>query len=546
MTRSVTLNLLLIVAAIVQAQPDTWERVKPARDVIPPGDVQRQFTDPIRVGPIVPSEWRCLEQASVRDELKLTAIQKQSLDALSRPELLETALPLLWSSYVTTEMVREWLPSARDAFLKVTLTKEQQVRLRQVVYQLKEREFGAHAAFAMAAKDLGLGTDQLEDVTSIKGQRVEEIAKLVTSGERFEKVKKQVEAANGEAFEKMTEMLTRAQRERLKNLRGKPFNLKEDNGGLKGERPQAPVVNPPTIPAAPPDRGVPAAPPAREVPAAPVRVAYPPELFGIYEYEIRYLGVDSYRKEIGITEDQLKSVVRGVNLWEVDFMRLRERRGMLVAAAEFHDEAKKAVGDLLTPKQLERFHQLMIRRRMTIGGVEAACGYPYVVDKLKFTPIQLQKLKEGKHAHEVLTKEALSALDALMGAPTTLELEEYNDPVRLHLAAQIREREEARRAKWPEGSTRALSVLNLADRLRLSAEQITKLREIAEDEPMFIELIQREVDFADVPPIAGAGRSLTSGQAVADRYRVAVEQQCFKVLDEKQQSLAKQFFGRRR
>ena len=108
-------------------------------------------------------------------------------------------------------------------FLATGLTKAQRTRLDQILFQLREKEFGRHQAFAMAARDLGLRPDQVEDVQNVKAVRVEEIEKAVTSGKRFEKVKGEVEATNGDTFEKMAEMLTRAQRERLKEMRGKPF-----------------------------------------------------------------------------------------------------------------------------------------------------------------------------------------------------------------------------------------------------------------------------------------------------------------------------------
>lgn len=492
MIRSFTLLLLPIVAASVQAQPDTWERVKPTRDV------QRQFTDPIRVGPIVPSEWRCLEQASVRDELKLTAIQKQKLDALSHPELLEAALPLLWSSYVTTEMVREWLPSARDSFLTATLTKEQQVRLRQVVYQLKEREFGAHAAFAMAAKDLGLGTDQLEDVTSIKGQRVEEIAKLVTSGERFEKVKKQVEAANGDTFEKMTEMLTRVQRERLKELKGKGFEGKvgfdvSDDVGVRGSK-------------------------------------YPKHLFGLYDYELSYLRSSQIKIELSLTEKQ-----------QVDLSQAgSDTKGYwnLSIAPDLadanHRQAEDAINKVLTKAQRDRLDQISLQVRSRAGR-EAVCGHPAAVAALKLTPIQLKKLSEGTPVSEVLSQEQQGLLARLPG-DAFLFLDELYSPVappRKLLDANVM-------------YSSARSFLRVADRLRLSHEQIRKLREIAEDEPKFMGLIQRELSFSDSPPVAGASRSQTSGAVVAALYRTAVEEQSFNILDERQQSLVRQMFGRAR
>jgi hypothetical protein len=503
MIRSFTLLLLLVVAASLQAQPDTWERVKPARDVIPPGDVQRQFTDPIRVGQIVPSEWRCLEQARVRDELKLTAMQKQTLDALSRPDLLEAALPLLWSSYVTAETVREWLPSARDAFLNSTLTKEQQVRLRQVVYQLKEREFGAHAAFAMAAKDLGLGTDQLEDVTSIKGQRVEEIAKLVTSGERFEKVKKQVEAANGDTFEKMTEMLTRAQREKLKEVKGKAFEGKVDFAAVAWNVSDSP--------------------------------RYPRELFGYYDLELFYLYEDhDLRKELKLTPKQALETYKHLQLWSMAadwYARTATPKDI----ARAHDSTAEALKTILSKEQQTRLHQIMMQRRER-ASPEAMCGHPVAVAALKLSPLQLQKLSEGKNVVDVLSREQRDARLALLGEPFALDL----------FVSDYLVSSPPGKASTALFFSYARHFLVNSERLRLSEEQLKKLRELAEDEPKFFELIRRELSFSDTPPVIGAARSQTSGAAVAERYRAAAEEQCFAVLDEKQQSLAKQIFGRRR
>src|SRR5205814_2168712 len=134
--------------------------------------------------------------------------------------------------WLDVESARAIQALARNNFFTKTLTKVQRTRLRLIEYQLKEREFGAYAALAMAAKDVGLRGDQLEDVTSIKGQRVEDIAKLVTSGERFEKVKTKVESTNGDTYDKMAEMLTRTQRERLKELKGKAFGGKLDSQPL--------------------------------------------------------------------------------------------------------------------------------------------------------------------------------------------------------------------------------------------------------------------------------------------------------------------------
>src|SRR5262249_14485616 len=130
--------------------------------------------------------------------------------------------------YVPADVVRAATNERTANFLATGLTKDQRTRLGQIHFQLREKEFGPHLAFAMAARDLGLRADQKEDVSTLKVLRVEEIDKVVTSGKRFEKVKLEVQAANGDTFEKMAEMLSRAQRERLKELRGKPFEGKVD------------------------------------------------------------------------------------------------------------------------------------------------------------------------------------------------------------------------------------------------------------------------------------------------------------------------------
>ena len=90
----------------------------------------------------------------------------------------------------------------------------------------------------------------------------------------------------------------------------------------------------------------------------------------------------------------------------------------------------------------------------------------------------------------------------------------------------------------------ARDFLRLTDRLKLTAEQVKKLRELAEDEPKIRELIRKELALDDTPPVAGAGRGKTTVNVVTERYRAAVERQCWDVLDEPQRSIARKIFGR--
>jgi hypothetical protein len=496
----------LVAAAGMHAQPAAWQS-----DALRAPDV-RQATNAIYLPPIVPPAWQYLKQPSVRAELNLTGAQKARFDLLIHLGKTTGILELCSLGLVPTGAIGQALPQARDNFLANTLNKDQRLRLRQIEFQLKEREFGAHAAFAMAARDLGLRPDQIEDVSSLKSLRVEEIAKLVTSGERFEKVKPKVEAANGDTYERMTEMLTRTQRERLKELRGKAFGGKVE------------FVESATKEAA-----------RRREPA------YPAELFGVFDFEIRFLDSLAVRQECGIREDQVESIRRAIAAWE------ELRRPLPIdRLGELHETTANSLSELLTPKQRKRFDELMTRRRLGYGGREAACGYPPTATALKLSPVQITKLKGGESAGEVLTHDQGNLLETLLGSPFQLS-SNVVDPVNARfrkpgLGGTIHDPEKPIIAQPTEFARKFLVI---SDRLKLSEEQIKKLRELAEDEPKFFELIQRELSYADTPPVVGSGRGFTPAAAVADQYREAVEEQCLKVLDDQQKSIARQILGLR-
>jgi hypothetical protein len=472
----------------------------------------------IYLSPVVPPGLKLLNQPAVQAEVGLTAGQKVQVMALNHvwgqsPRTWETAL-------VPPEVARAAVAHVTQEFLARGLTKEQRTRLDQVVFQLREKEFGAHAAFAMAARDLGLRADQLDDVHNLKGLRVEEIARHVTSGERFERVKGKVAATNGDTLEKMTEMLTRTQRERLTQMRGKPFTAKVEAGPVEAKKVGLP------------------------------KFVYPPELFGVYDFEIRYLNSGSVWKEVGIKEEQRASINRALEEWEAEHARIKD--GPVEKVAELHDRAARGLNAVFTPDQRKRFDELMARRRREAGGLEAACGYPAVVSTLRLTPVQLNALREGKAVGDVLTKNQFEALDKFFGQPPDAGFAPtVSDPI-VDKAAEVKKKQEAaRRAEQRQNVALtdfafARNFLVLANRLRLSEEQVKKFRELAEDEPKIKKLIQRELSLSDTPPVAGATRGLTTMTAVMDQYQMALEEQCWSVLDAQQQSTARKIFGRGR
>ncbi len=467
---------------------------------------------PIEVAPIVSVGWRLLYQPAVQSDIGLSAEQKKALERVEARQSIRYEA-LYWGTLgtFTPEMTNEYKAIARDQFWTKTLTKAQRQRLRQIEYQLKEREFGAHVALALAAGDLGLRPDQLEDVTSIKGQRVEEIAKLVTSGERFEKVKTKVQATIGDTYDKIAEMLTRVQRERLKALKGKAFTAKSEPQIVMAPRP---------------------------------RHSYPKAFFGIYDFEIRYFGMRYVRDKLDLSYEQRRTIRDALDDWDTQYGNLPGKN--LERVAVLHDHTAKTLDRLLTKEQRARFDRYMVRRRVLIGGLEAACGYPPVVAEIKITPIQLRELGDGESVNKVLTVVQLSGLQKFIGNEGDLT-DATIDPVLARaeqLGAALSNASTSRQLQALLGFARYF--LAISDRLKLSANQIKKLRDLAEDEPKFFDLIQRELSLADTPPVIGAGRSQTALVAVTEQYRAAVEEQCWNVLDDKQQSIAKQIYGRRK
>jgi len=484
---SIALLVLALAAGTATAQPPRLRLVTAAPT--------------IQLAPIPPAGLRFLEHSAVRTELALTAKQKETADRLLA---LWNVPPRDWEGgslgWVPAAAAEAMIRQRTDDFLSTDLTRDQQTRLNQVMYQLKEREFGAHAAFAMAAKDLGLRADQAEDVDNIKWARVEDILKAVTSGERFEKVKTKVDAANTDTFEKMAEMLTRAQRERLREMKGKAFEANVDFTSLVPNRSSH---------------------------------KYPPTLFGVYDLELRYLKDPTVRAELKITNEQVKNLDQALAEWQAEFVGMLGSDEGVIARLHFHTE--RSLEKYLDAEQRTRLDQIMLQRRAR-AGPEAMCGHPAAVAALKLSPLQLQQLKGGKPLGDVLTANQAAARERLLGKPFDLP-GGVADPYLAPSGSLL--------STWPRYAF-ARYFLVLSERLKLSPDQVKKLRELAEDEPKIKELIQKELGYPDVQNVVGAGRGAFTADAVREKYQATVEEQCWKVLDEQQQSLARQMFGRRK
>lgn len=466
--------------------------------LLPVAAIAQDGPPTIHVGPIVPPAFRLLAEPAVQKEINLNGAQAAAADQVRRSWTIPPSG--VWFGYiglVPAEPLRAAANQRTADFMARTLTKEQRTRLDQIVFQLREKEFGPHYALAMAARDLGLRADQLEDVGTLKALRVEEIAKVVTSGKRFEKVKQEVQAANGDTYERMAEMLTRGQRERLGELRGKAF---------------AGAVDPTRASVEPP--------PAQ----------YSATNVGFYDLELTYAITPAVKAELNLSDDQVKALSDAWDKASEGQARGRIPKGWVDLV---HAATEKALSDHLTKEQRARFDQIMMQRRARVSP-EAACTYPAAISTLKLTPIQLQQFSAGKRLRDVLSEDQLAKHRQLLGEP--FELPAVRDD---YIPALV----DLRTLAPPRA--RARDFLILTNRLGLTDEQVKKLRELAEDEPKIRELIQKELALDDTPPVAGAARLQTATNAVSEQYGAAVEQQCWDTLTPPQQSLARKFFARR-
>jgi hypothetical protein len=548
MLRNVSrLTALLLLAGPAAAQPAAGTRPPPEVSLTSAPSAASPFVPgvppPIHLAPVVPPALKLLTHPSVQTEIALNGRQTVTVQNLTRawditPRIWEPGTLFL----ISPEMGRAAVMQRTKEFFDTGLTKEQRTRLDQIVFQLREREFGAYAAFAMAARDLRLRPDQVEDVSNLKGLRIEEIARHVTSGERYAKIKDRVATTNGETFEKMTEMLTKGQRERLKEMRGKVFGGKVD-WSVTAEKPKAAAVD--EVPGPKVELPKPN-PPMREFRL--LLSAYPPSLFGVYDLELRYLATPELRAELKVTAEQGRKLDSALEDWSKAHLALPGLN--LDRAGRLHEQTAKAINEILKPDQRKRLDEIMMRRRLLISP-EAMCGHPGAVAALKLTPIQLKGLQDGKSLSEVLTKSQAAAVKELPGEPFSIPkgvvdpLLSFDSPESVPPQPHVDTNAGAAvRIGVPPAYAR--SFLVISNVLKLSDKQIARLRELAEDEPKIMELIQKELDFADTPPVLGAGRSLTSANAVTDRFKAAIEEQCWNVLDAQQQSTARRIFGVKR
>jgi hypothetical protein len=293
-----------------------------------------------------------------------------------------------------------------DAALAKALTADQLKRLRQIERQVQSGPDPVFLGPGDLAKELGVSDDQREKFAKAQADHGEAIAKLLLSGEPFEKLKTAFDAAVKNHDETVAAILTPEQQARRNELVGEPFTGNAFAGGVQ-----------------------------QGVAAAQRRLS-----FGRYSNQlatlVRFKGV---QEELQLKEEQLKKLTELNGELQKQFpppaMFQALQQGGKEAEKFFADRSgfiDKALADVLTKEQQARFRELNLQRLeappRTPGsefgpfGRNTATSYPGVAEAIKLTEEQKKNLLDGTDPLRVLTDEQKKAIKSMLGKPAKIEV----------------------------------------------------------------------------------------------------------------------------
>ncbi len=122
------------------------------------------------------------------------------------------------------------------------LSAEQRARLGQVIVRHRIKEYGMPPVLAVLARDLDLSSEQHEKHAKMYGRRAEKVLEHLTGGDSLQDVRRDVFLTNQEYVERFEEMLSEAQRAKLKSLLGEPLTVEvkfNDRGNFREPKEQA-------------------------------------------------------------------------------------------------------------------------------------------------------------------------------------------------------------------------------------------------------------------------------------------------------------------
>jgi hypothetical protein len=439
-----------------------------------------------------------LEQESVRAELKLT--KEQATKA--------AALLARWSGRAMQEDANqrtglEMIAAARKQ-LDEMLTVAQMRRLKQVILRHREREFGLAALLGSLAGELNLSGEQQQKFDAMRQQRAEAVLEQLTSGERAPAIRRKVHDTNTEYVAKIDQLLTKDQRDRLKELLGEPFA-----GDIKLREPVSP--------------------------AFASRSVYLDKLFLHYSVEPEFLINASVQKELRMTDDQVRKARELHVEWskriEDEKKTIADPADVLVAQDEL---VSRELKNILKPAQFDRFVSIMMQYRERLAGVAGACGHPIACEVLKLDAEDARKLRAGTPLDKVLPGVWFSKYSRLVGLPFTGEVT-INNPLIVERKTPAKRPVPAVPLVDEMQITLPTYMLQNSKQFKLTDAQVARLKDMAEDAPKVRELLHRELSNLPPPTMLNPSKVLPEARAL-EIYRKSVFEQCLDVFDKEQRA----------
>lgn len=489
MLRVLFASLLFAQGALAQ------EVVQPKTRVSAPSDFHVNLTTPLHL--------LYLEQTAVRDELKLSKDQAQKFDAIHKgwTELgkeidLEkgNSLDALTQANSTRKM------------LDAILTAAQMRRLDQIILRHREKEHGLPAVLTTVARELKLSADQQERFETLRRNRAEAVLEHLTSDERANVIHRNIHDINVKFTESVDRLLTNDQQASLKELLGEPFA-----GEIRLRSPLSVAID-----------------------ADQARSIYVGQLIDTYGLEPEILKNDSVHKELKMSDDQIRKVKELNVTWWKEIENRPNGKSVADAIEAQYATVFYDLKLILTADQRQRFDQIAMQYRKKVAGEAAALGHPAAASSRSFE--QLQLIKQGQPIEKILSPAALEQFRKSLGDPFAGELNIKN-PLKAPQSVQVLKPNVLAPLAETNRLTLARFMLENARRYRLDEDQIARLKAIDEDLPKLRKFLHREL--SQLPPSTdvGAARTMIPEVKAVEQFRKSIFEQCFHVLDKRQQSL---------
>jgi hypothetical protein len=332
---------------------------------------------------------------SVQEELALSDEQRTKVQGFRDQ----------WSKLETEEEITKVAEKTKeiDRAAEEMLKPEQKKRLQQLRVWQQLRAQPQDAVFTLPAvvAALKVTEDQRKKIAELRKEREQGLAAVYLSDEDADAIGKKAEAYRKETYDLLKKMLDAGQQEALVEVVGKPFAGVGGSGGRGGFG----------------RGGLAMGLPARNKGGSLVILGIP------------FAEDPALHKELKLSDEQAKQLVErarkhGEGIWE--FVRSSSPFGGRGGSGAADEEARKkrdavlvetgkAVGEILTAAQLKRFKELILQQPRLRGW--DPLDHREIIDGLKLTELQREKILDGEAPDKVLSKEQQEKWTAMKGEP---------------------------------------------------------------------------------------------------------------------------------